>query len=278
MAYLYETHLHTCLGSACGVSRGYEYIQVYKDLGFQGIIVTDHFYRGNCAVSRSLPWSRWVAEYCRGYEEARNEGERRGLDVFFGWEETFDGDDYLVYGLDRDWLLEHPECRFWTRKQQFEAVDQAGGCVVQAHPFRQHYYISRIILSPWFVHGIEAANGGNSEDSYDVLALAYARRRNLPVTAGTDIHEAHGAVPGAVFGVYLPEKIGSIAGYVQAVRTGTIAGLLVREGRWDLRGREKVRLPIEIRDREDRSSPISLGHLLGKGPERGVKYKYKERI
>jgi histidinol phosphatase-like PHP family hydrolase len=138
MSYLYETHLHTSQVSLCGRSRGAEYIRMYKDRGYTGIFVTDHFFHGNCSINRNLPWREWVKYFCQGYEDAWNEGKRRGLDVFFGWEETFDNDDYLVYGLDRDWLLEHPEVRNWTRKDQYETVKSSGGVVIQAHPFRQH--------------------------------------------------------------------------------------------------------------------------------------------
>ncbi len=45
MGYLYETHLHTCLASACGISTGKEHVRYYKDLGFTGIMMTDHFLR-----------------------------------------------------------------------------------------------------------------------------------------------------------------------------------------------------------------------------------------
>jgi hypothetical protein len=260
--YLYETHLHTCQGSACGVSRGREYVKRYKDLGYAGIIITDHFFNGNSAVDRSLPWDKWVNRYCRGYEDAREEGARRGLDVFFGWEETFDGDDYLVYGLDREWLLKHPESRAWSRKAQFETVRQYGGCVIQAHPFRQHYYISRVTLSPNCVDGVEAANAGNMEQSYDALARVYAQKLRLPVTAGSDIHDAETIRAEAVFGVYLDKKMKTIGDYVEAVKQNTLAGLKIPPGRCELRGNEKIRLPVDIRDKEDRSTGEDIWRFL----------------
>ena len=52
--YLYETHMHTCQASACSDTRGRDYIQRYLDLGYTGIILTDHFFRGNCRIDRSL--------------------------------------------------------------------------------------------------------------------------------------------------------------------------------------------------------------------------------
>jgi hypothetical protein len=263
MSCLYETHLHTCQGSACGVSRGREYIRRYKDLGYSGLIITDHFFNGNSAIDRSLPWEKWVNLFCRGYEEARDEGVRRGMDVFFGWEETFGGDDYLVYGLDREWLLKHPEVQNWTRKVQFETVRQYGGCVVQAHPFRQHYYISRIHLSSGCVDGVEAANGGNMEQSYDALAWVYAKKLALPVTAGSDIHAAMDVRPETVFGVYLDKKMKIIGDYVEAVKQNAIASLKITPGRCDLRGNEKIRLPVDIRDGEDRSTGEDIRRFLG---------------
>ena len=58
MAYLYETHMHTNQASACGRSPGRDYIQKYIDAGYSGIIITDHFYHGNCGVDRSLRQAR----------------------------------------------------------------------------------------------------------------------------------------------------------------------------------------------------------------------------
>jgi hypothetical protein len=263
MSYLYETHLHTVLSSACAVSSGPEYIRAYKERGYAGIIVTDHFYNGNTAVPRNLSWREWVKRFCQGYEETREAGERQGLDVFFGWEESFDGcDDYLVYGLDKAWLLEHPEAKSWTREEQYLTVRAAGGCVVQAHPFRQHNYIRRVILSTGCVDAVEAANGGNHEQSYDALAMRYANRLGLPATAGSDIHETRQLGEGAIFGVYLDQKLRSIDDYVAAVCGSRITGLNISPGRCDYHGDEDVSLPVDIRDRSDRSTGKDWKELL----------------
>lgn len=41
--YIYETHLHTSEGSACGRSRAIDIVDAYKAAGYTGIIITDHF-------------------------------------------------------------------------------------------------------------------------------------------------------------------------------------------------------------------------------------------
>jgi hypothetical protein len=46
MGYRYETHLHTCQGSLCGRSTGAEHARFYKEAGYQGVIITDHFCGG----------------------------------------------------------------------------------------------------------------------------------------------------------------------------------------------------------------------------------------
>jgi histidinol phosphatase-like PHP family hydrolase len=263
MSYLYETHLHTSYASACGISTGAEYVRQYKKMGYTGIIVTDHFYNGNTAISRSLPWKEWVNEFCRGYEETRNEGERQGLDVFFGWEETFDNcDDYLIYGLDKAWLMEHPEAKNWSRGEQYRAVKAAGGCVVQAHPFRQHNYIHKVILSAGCVDGVEAANAGNYEQSYDALAMRYAKKNGLPVTAGSDMHDARQICNEWLFGVYTEKKLETIADYVNVVCNNGISDIKTSEGRCDYHGNETVRIPVDIRDSNDRSTGKNWKKLL----------------
>ena len=84
MPFFYETHMHTCQASACGKATGKEQARAYKEAGFAGIIITDHFFGGNTAVSRELPWEERVDLFWKGYEDAKEEGDRIGLDVFFG--------------------------------------------------------------------------------------------------------------------------------------------------------------------------------------------------
>ncbi|GHU08845.1 hypothetical protein FACS1894151_05490 [Spirochaetia bacterium] len=260
-SYLYETHLHTAESSDCGVSPARDYIRRYINRGYTGIIVTDHFFRGNTAVDRRLPWKEWVHRFCRGFEEAHNEGERRGLDVFFGWEETYEGDDFLIYGLDKTWLLEHPEVRYWTRKEQLAAVHEYGGCVVQAHPFREAYYLYKIILNPFFVDAVEAANGGNHQSAYDAIAMRYAQKFGLPVTAGSDIHDADQVQTGPLFGVYLDKKLDKVEGnsrsYAEAVRSRSITGLCTAPGRCDYHGDEYISLPVTVLGADEKASRVN---------------------
>jgi hypothetical protein len=263
MEYIYETHLHTSQSSACGMTRGREYVRFYQDMGYAGIIVTDHFFRGNTAVPRNQSWRERVHLFCRGYEDAKEAGDKVGFPVFFGWEEHFQGDEYLVYGLNKAWLLEHPEAEGWTRRQQFQAVHAAGGCVVQAHPFRDKDYIPAIHLSTGCVDAVEGCNAGNRPEN-DVLAVRYAKVLGLPVTAGSDMHYANGSYAGLMMGVAFDQPLATIHDYVQAILEKRPLGLYVPAGRGQWMEGADILLPVDIRDANDQSTGGDVWDLLSR--------------
>lgn len=221
MSFLYETHMHTCQGSACGKITGREQARVYRDAGYTGIIITDHFFGGNTAVNRELPWEERIDLFWRGYEEAKEEGDRIGLDVFFALEQNIHYDEYLIYGLTKKYMKAHPEMEHWTRWQQLEEVHKAGGCVIQAHPFRIRDYMDRIRLGLRYCDGIEVANAGN-EPLDDARALLYGREFNLVMTAGSD---NHCGVNWPLYGVELEKRLTSIDDYVKIIMERNHVGL-----------------------------------------------------
>ena len=230
MPFLYETHMHTCQGSACGRATGKEQARVYRDAGYTGIIITDHFFGGNTAVDRRLPWEERIDLFWKGYEDAKEEGDRIGLDVFFGLEQNIHFDEYLIYGLTKEYMKAHPEMEHWNRRQQLEEVHKAGGCVIQAHPFRMRNYMSRVRLGLLYCDGIEAANAGN-DPLDDARALRYGREKGLVMTAGSDNHCGEGW---PLYGVMLEKRLTSIQDYVRIISDKNPIGLLVPEGRFDL--------------------------------------------
>ena len=229
MPFLYETHMHTCQGSACGRVTGREQARVYKEAGYTGIIITDHFFGGNTAVNRELPWEERIDLFWKGYEEAKEEGDRIGLDVFFGLEQNIHYDEYLIYGLTKEYMKAHPEMEHWNRRQQLKEVHRAGGCVIQAHPFRMRNYMDRIRLGLHFCDGIEVANAGNDQMD-DARAWRYGREKGLVMTAGSDNHWSRPESP--IYGVALEKRLTSIADYVKIILNKGPIGLHVPEERF----------------------------------------------
>lgn len=219
--YLYETHLHTSQGSACGNNTGAEMAKSAKDYGYTGIIVTDHFYYGNTAVDRTLPWTDWVDKYCEGYYDAKRAGDKIDLQVFFGWESCYNAMEFLIYGLDPAWLRNHPEIRDCTVREQYEMVHRDGGIVIQAHPFREADYIGEKIQYPEDVDGVEVLNFSNGVKSgyglkacpWDDDALAYAKEHNLHMISGSDVH----SVDMISCGMGFKRKLESVHDFASAV-------------------------------------------------------------
>jgi len=216
--YVYETHLHTSEASACSKMHAEYYPALYKSLGYDGFIVTDHFYHGNTAVNRLLPWPEFIDSFCRGYELAKEAGDRIGIKVFFGWEENFRGDEFLVYGMTKEWMKEHPDMLDWDQKTLYEKVHADGGMVIQAHPFRDRDYIPTINLHPHQADGWEVNNSGNSADM-DAFAYTYARLHGIRMTSGSDVHFERTSRERSG-GMMFDEPLEEISDYVERVLTG----------------------------------------------------------
>ena len=223
-SFRYETHLHTIEGSACAVSKAVDYSEVYKRIGYSGIFVTNHFFGGNTCVPRNLPWSERINMYCYGYdlafETCKNDDNFK---VFFGIEQTFDGDDYLIFGLDKKWLLSHPEIEFMNHQEVFAAVNEMNGLMIQAHPFRLRGYIPAVHLHPREVHAVEIYNGGNKREENELAAL-YAKNFHFPMTGGTDIHNANLVFekPEIIGGVEFDAPLEDVFDFAQRVKSNNV--------------------------------------------------------
>lgn len=216
--YRYETHMHTGEASACADSSGAEMAEKYKSEGYAGIIVTDHFFNGNSAVPRGLPWEERIELYCRGYENAKRRGAEIGLDVFFGFEYGNGGSDYLVYGLDKQWLMKNDRILDMELTDFLEYARRCGGFVVQAHPFRNYGYIRSTVHAPHFTDAVEAVNASHiraGHPEFNERATLYAEWYGLPVTGGSDSHNTSGKWFGG--GVMSETRFTSAADYAKAV-------------------------------------------------------------
>ncbi len=218
--YKYETHMHTSEGSACANSTGAEMADKYKAEGYTGIIVTDHFFNGNSAVPRDLTWEERIDIFCTGYENAKARGDEIGLDVFFGFEYTYYGADFLVYGLNKQWLKEN-ECIMGMNLFRFlDYVHACGGMVIHAHPFRDYEYIPMMTLAPHRIDGVEIVNTSHADPVFDERAKMYSEWYRLPVTCGSDAHNTSDRWYGG--GVLSEKKFTSAIDYVTAVKNGEI--------------------------------------------------------
>jgi len=219
MEYLYETHMHTAEVSACARASGAQQVTAYKKLGYTGIIVTDHFINGYSTCPKNLPWEEKMRFFATGYEEAKKAGDKQGLDVFFGWEFTIRGSDFLTYGLGLDFLLANPGLDKLEIDKYSELVRKSGGYLAQAHPYRDEYYIDYPFpAEPCFIDGVEVYNVMDKQTS-NSKALLFAEENNLPMQAGSD---AHGRGNPSYSGVALRQKAESIHDIINAIKSGEV--------------------------------------------------------
>ena len=213
--YRYETHLHTTLVSACSVFTPQEIVEKYVRLGYAGVFVTDHFLNGNTSVPRDLPWERRIVRFCSGYRLLKKAAEGE-IDVFFGFEYSYYGTDFLVYGLEEEWLLAHPEIMEMSTNEFCLFARKEGGLVIQAHPYREASYIDHIRLFPRVVDGIEVINATGDERS-NRLAGILANSYHLFATAGSDIQ---GKFQNSLAGMEFSQRLTSAKDYVERVKKG----------------------------------------------------------
>lgn len=217
--FKYETHMHTRETSACATASGAQQARRYKDDGYDGIIITDHFFNGNCLpeIRYCDDWKRKVDMFCKGYDEAKAEGDRIGLKVFFGFEYCYCGADMLVYGLGKQWLYDHPECMEISFFDFADLAHKSGAILIHAHPFREADYLSEIRLVPKWIDGVEVFNSGNYDDRYNDRALRYAKDYGFVMTGGTDNHHL---TVSRLSGITTQTPANSINDIMNAITTG----------------------------------------------------------
>ncbi len=215
--YLYETHLHTYPVSKCARVTVRDVVEFYKSQGYEGIFITNHFIDGNINIDRSMPYEERINFFFSDYEEGVRIGKELGLSVFCGIETSYGGTDFLVYGLDKEWFLMHPEIEGMEKRQQLSLMSEHGALVIQAHPFREASYIACIRLFPRHVHGVEIYNGCRT-DFENKMAEEYAKNYGLLSFAGSDNHS--GAKQKTLGGMQSDTPIVDETDFVNRVKNG----------------------------------------------------------
>ena len=215
--YLYETHLHTMPVSKCARADAKEVVEFYKSLGYSGIFITNHFIDGNINIDKTAPYKEKIEFYFSDYELAKELGEKNGLDVFLGIEMSYGGTDFLVYGLDKEWFLSHPEIESMKKSDELAFMASEGALIIQAHPFREAAYIDHIRLFPRRVHGVEIYNADRT-DFENGLAKQYSDNYSLLHFAGSDNHVGKSQIK--LGGMSFSSPIKNEADFVTRIKSG----------------------------------------------------------
>lgn len=223
--YLYETHCHTAKVSACSRLSSEEIVELYIENGYSGVFVTDHFLNGNTTVDRRLLFEEAVEKFCEGFEDVKR-AAGKSLQVFFGFEYSYLGTDVLCYGWDKRTLKNFPQILSMSMREFCDFCRENGAFAVQAHPFREDFYIDHIRLFP-NVEGVEAFNAGRTE-LCNRLGNFYADAYGKIRTGGSDLHSA---TQKTLSGMEFEEKIESERDFIRLLRAGK-GRIVVKENKF----------------------------------------------
>ena len=190
-SYKYQMHIHTSPCSACGRMSSAELCQALYEKGYQGTVLTNHFFHGNSGVDRSLSWNDFVSAYEKDYLACLEEAKKYDLDIIFSVEEVLiPGLEILCYGVTPEILYANPELRDCTPERKVEILRQNGVLLIQPHPFREAFYIPNPGHLPLeFIDGVEVYNRGNSTQEMNQKAVDFANENpHLIKTSSADAH------------------------------------------------------------------------------------------
>jgi len=212
--YKIDTHVHTADVSPCGVVPARELVNMYKESGYDTVIITDHYGDYFFHNHEKLNWDDKIDKLLLGYYMAKEEAEKVGLFVLLGIEINFvwSTNDYLVYGLDEDFLKANKNLHRLELSKVRELIKQQGAVIYQAHPFRP----GMSEVEPGLLDGIEVYNGNLRHNSRNDLAYRYAKENGLKMLSGSDFHEVEDLARG---GIITDKKITSIEEFIDLLTT-----------------------------------------------------------
>ncbi len=186
-----DMHVHTKIASPCGRNEPSDIVRMYKEKGYDGIVVTDHFIDHCMRDYYGLDYNDYCDLHRSAYEKTKAEGDKIGLTVLYGAElrlRATGENDYLVYGMTTDFFKANPDIFDWSVERLKDECETGGFVFYQAHPFRTGMTVS----NPFNLYGIEVYNGKVSPKDCDVnrniLADIFADKYELHKIAGSDCH------------------------------------------------------------------------------------------
>lgn len=175
-----DIHIHTKPVSYCSEIDPVEMIKRAKAMGLDGVCITEH----------DAIWSR---------EEIEKLSSENNFPVFRGMEVNTDCGHILAFGVE-DYIP-----GIWRAETLRKVVDDVGGVLIAAHPFRRPWYAVRLRgeygLSITveeaseekvfrLVHGVEVLNGERPEIE-NSFAAEVTEATDLFATGGSDAHNLH---------------------------------------------------------------------------------------
>ena len=210
----YELHSHTAETSQCAKITAEELVKKYKELGYSGIVITNHYSDFTFSLKEMFNKKLRTGHYLAGYREAKKY-ETEDFSVLLGIELRFflNGNDYLIFGVTEELVEKMPFLLPMYLKRTSKFFKKNGCIIIQAHPFRPYIYRA----NPKYLDGVEIMNGKSSKEENE-KALMWADKKNLKIrTAGSDCHRESGA---GISGIITNERIKTNEDLLRILKNG----------------------------------------------------------
>lgn len=165
MLHRFDLHVHSFFSKdACNSPE--DLIAAAQKRGLSGIAITDH-------------------DSCEAHEYLKGRTLPEGFLVIPGVEVSTAEGHMLCIGATLPYLKGRPAV------EVFQAITQAGGVAIPAHPYDQwRAGIREEVLDVLPLEAIEVFNAAVTSKRSNEKALAYAQRRGLSMTAASDAHHS----------------------------------------------------------------------------------------
>ena len=190
MKFKTELHCHSGDVSACSKAPVELIIDRYTAAGYHSLVLTNHLSRFTYKNkefdhSEDWDWSQKIDFFMYGYHHLKEAAGDR-LHVILGCElrSNTDENDYQLYGVSEEFLRAHPDIMEIPIKELKPLCHEAGILLFQAHPFRNAMQVKR----PEYLDGIEVINGNLGANSRNDIAMLWAKKFGLKMSAGSDFH------------------------------------------------------------------------------------------
>jgi hypothetical protein len=180
-----ELHCHSLEISECARVNSSDIVKKYVAGGYTTLVLANHFSSGTMRYNKAENWVDFVEKFVGAYEKLKQEAQGK-INILLGAELRFNqnSNDYLLYGITKNFLLEHPEIFELNPDKLSPILRENGILFVQAHPFRN----GMTVVRPNLLDGVEVFNGHMGHDSRNEIADAWADKYKLIKTSGTDFH------------------------------------------------------------------------------------------
>lgn len=210
--YKMDLHVHTEEVSRCGNVEAAEVVARYRLAGYQGLVITDHYYKMYFDKLGDISWEEKMNCFLTGYHIAKEAGNRLGMTILLGMEIKLDEDpnDYLVYGFDEAFLVAHPYLNERSVEDFVAFAHEHQLMLFQAHPFRKRMTTQFTSL----LDGVEIYNGNRRHQSRNHLAKQLQEELGLLGISGSDFHEMEDLALG---GVVFQNNISTMSQFLEAL-------------------------------------------------------------